>query len=164
MQVQLARLDLIVVGAPGATYAAACADYERRLSRYVRSEVHEVKGEPLQRGDAAVLAAEGERITKVLDRLVPPGRGMGATAATIAICDPRGEQLTSEQLTERLLSASHLVLIIGGACGIAPDVDARARTSISFGRITMPHQLARVVATEQLYRAFRIARNEPYHH
>jgi 23S rRNA (pseudouridine1915-N3)-methyltransferase len=47
--------------------------------------------------------------------------------------------------------------------GLPPEVLARARERVSFGRITLPHQLARVVATEQLYRSFRIARGEPYH-
>lgn len=159
MQVQLARLDLIAVGAPGATFAPACADYERRLTRYTRLSVHEVKGEPLQRGDAAVVAAEGERITRILDRVAAD-----RTQSTVVICDSRGELPTSEELAERLLARQHVVLIIGGACGLAASIAQRADMRISFGRLTMPHQLARVVATEQIYRSFRIARGEPYHH
>lgn len=160
MLVQLSRADLVVVGTPGTVYAPAIDDLERRLQRYVKLRVREVKGTPLQRGEADVLRTEGERILAALDAIATAG----SPAMTIAACDSRGEQLASEQLGERLLEVPHLVLVVGGAFGLAPEVLARCSLRIGFGRITLPHQLARVVLTEQLYRAFRIARGEPYHH
>ncbi|MCW2961619.1 MAG: rRNA ((1915)-N(3))-methyltransferase RlmH [Thermoleophilia bacterium] len=159
MEVHLVRADLVVVGSLASDYQRIVADYERRLSRYVKLEVHELKAEPVQRGEAVVLRAEGERITTQLDRIA--ARGAGTT--TLVALDPRGEQRTTEQLAERWLGAAHLVLLIGGTLGLTDELRARADDRIAFGRITLPHQLARVVATEQLYRSFRIARGEPYH-
>jgi 23S rRNA (pseudouridine1915-N3)-methyltransferase len=157
MQVELVRADLIVVGSLSAEVAVLVADYERRLTRYLRFDVHEVKAEPVQRGATVVLRTEGDRFTKVLDRVT------GAGAARIVALDSRGTDHTTEQLAERWLAVPHLVLLIGGTRGLAPEITARARERVSFGRITLPHQLARLVATEQLYRSFRIARGEPYH-
>ena len=161
MQLQLIKVDLVVVGSLAADVAPLVADYERRLTRYVRLEVHEVKAEPTARGEAVVLRAEGERIAKVLDRVAPPGSGQ---STRIVALDSRGTQATTEQLVELWLgAATHLVLLIGGTMGLPPEIASRARERVAFGRITLPHQLARLVATEQLYRTFRIARNEPYH-
>ena len=77
--------------------------------------------------------------------------------------DSRGEQPTTEALAERLLGVGHLCLLVGGTMGLPPEVLERARSRIAFGKVTLPHQLARLVLTEQLYRSFRIARGEPYH-
>ena len=161
MQLQLIKVDLVVVGSLAADVAPLVADYERRLTRYVRLDVHEVKAEPTARGEAVVLRAEGERIAKVLDRVAPPGSGQ---STRIVALDSRGTQATTEQLVELWLgAATHLVLLIGGTMGLPSEISARAHERVAFGRITLPHQLARLVATEQLYRTFRIARNEPYH-
>jgi len=62
-----------------------------------------------------------------------------------------------------LQGRSHIAFVIGGAAGLAPEVLFRADGRISLGPMTLPHQLARVVLLEQVYRAFRIMRNEPYH-
>lgn len=159
MQVHLVRADLIVVGSLSKDYARIVDDYERRLSRYVKFEAHEVKAEPVQRGESVVLRAEGERMGAVLERVT----SRGGSTPTIVALDSRGDQATTEQLADRWLDAAHLVVLIGGTLGLAPDPLSRASARVSFGRITLPHQLARVVATEQLYRSFRIARGEPYH-
>ena len=159
MEVHLVRADLVVVGSLSADVARIADDYERRLSRYVKLHVHELKAEATQRGEAVVLKAEGERFAEALDRI----ERQVAEQTTYVALDSRGEHLTTEQLTERWLDARHLVLLIGGTMGLPPEVLERAKHRVAFGRITLPHQLARVVATEQLYRAFRIARGEPYH-
>lgn len=159
MEVHLVRADLLVVGSLGADLARVAADYERRLARYVQLRVHELRAEPTARGASLVLRAEGGRLLEALDRL----ERRHAEPTTIVALDPRGEAATTEELAAQWLGARHLVLVVGGTCGLAPEVRARARHAVAFGRITLPHQLARVVATEQLYRAFRIARGEPYH-
>jgi 23S rRNA (pseudouridine1915-N3)-methyltransferase len=159
MQVHLVRVDLVAVGSLSADYARVAEDYERRLGRYVRFEAHEVKAEPVQRGEALVLRTESERIAALLGRLDAAMAG----PTTVVALDPRGTQRTTEQLAERWLGASHLVLLIGGTLGLTDELRRRATERVAFGAITLPHQLARVVATEQLYRAFRIARGEPYH-
>ena len=161
MQLQLIKVDLVVVGTLAADVAPLVADYERRLSRYVRFDVHEVKAEPTARGEAVVLRAEAERIGKVLDRVAPPGSGQ---STRIIALDSRGAQPTTERLVELWLgAATHVVLLIGGTMGLPREIVARSHEQVAFGRITLPHQLARLVTTEQLYRCFRIARNEPYH-
>lgn len=159
MQVNLVRADLVVVGSLSADLVDVCADYERRLSRYVKLQVHELKAEPTARGQQVVLRAEGERFAVALDRI----DRQVADATTIVALDLQGSQQTTEQLAEHWLGVRHLVICIGGTMGLPPVVHERASRSVAFGRITLPHQLARVVATEQLYRSFRIARNEPYH-
>lgn len=159
VEVHLVRADLVVVGSLSADLTPVAQDYERRLSRYVKLHVHELKAEPTQRGEGVVLRAEGERFTEALDRI----ERQVAEQATYVALDPGGDQVTTEQLAERWLAARHLVLLVGGTLGLPPEVLHRARQRVAFGRITLPHQMARVVATEQLYRAFRIARGEPYH-
>jgi len=160
MEVHLVRVDLVVVGSLGAELARVAADYERRLTRYVKLHVHELKAEPTARGEQVVLRAEGERFADTLARVE---RQAGGEPSTLVALDLRGEQVTTEQLAERWLGARHLVVLIGGTMGLPSELRDRARHTIAFGRITLPHQIARVVATEQLYRSFRIARGEPYH-
>ncbi|MCW2956467.1 MAG: rlmH [Thermoleophilia bacterium] len=159
MQVNLVRADLVVVGSLSSDYQRLADDYERRLSRYVKFAVHEVKAEPVQRGEAVVQRVESARIEVVLDRVAAQAAG----TTTLVALDPRGDQCTTEQLTERWLGAAHLVLLIGGTLGLTDELRRRADARIAFGKVTLPHQLARIVTTEQLYRAFRIARGEPYH-
>lgn len=159
MEVHLVRADLVVVGSLSADLAKVAADYERRLTRYVKLHVHELKAEPTARGEAVVLRAEGERFADVLAKV----ERQAGEPSTIVALDSRGDQPTTEQLADRWLRARHLVLCVGGTMGLPSEVLDRTRERVSFGRVTLPHQLARVVATEQLYRSFRIARGEPYH-
>lgn len=159
MDVRQTRVDIVVVGSMSTSLGAACADYERRIGRYVKLDVHELKAEPTARGERVVLRAEGERFLQVLDRI----ESRTNERATIVALDPLGDVRTTEQLASQWLSVARLVLLVGGTMGIADEVRKRASSTVSFGRITLPHQLARLVATEQLYRCWRIARNEPYH-
>ena len=84
------------------------------------------------------------------------------------LLDIGGKQRSSESLSAHiddlgLRGASELVFVIGGSCGVSADVRARANETLSFGPITLPHNLARVVLLEQLYRSCKISRGEPYH-
>lgn len=159
MEVHLVRADIVAVGSLSAELAAVARDYERRLSRYVRLSVHEVRAEPVQRGGDVVHRAEEARLLAVIDRIDQ----QGAERPHIVVLDSRGQQLDTPALAERWLGVRQLCLVLGGTLGLPDGVRRRADAAVAFGRITLPHQLARVVATEQLYRAFRIARGEPYH-
>jgi 23S rRNA (pseudouridine1915-N3)-methyltransferase len=79
----------------------------------------------------------------------------------------KGREMSSEEIAGRLseISFTHssVAFLIGGSLGLSDEVKARADAKVSFGRITLPHQLARVVALEQIYRAFKINANETYH-
>lgn len=81
--------------------------------------------------------------------------------------DVKGKEISSEEMAGRLsdISFSHssVAYLIGGSLGLSDEVKKRADARLSFGRITLPHQLARVVALEQIYRAFKINAGETYH-
>ena len=136
----------------------ACAEYTRRLRSSTTLSVVEVADRDPGRGGAQrALREEGADILKA----VP------AQAWVIALVI-EAPQLSSEELSARLeeLKAgghSHLCFVIGSSHGLAPEVLRRADERLSFGAITLPHNLARVVLLEQLYRAACIAAGSPYH-
>jgi 23S rRNA (pseudouridine1915-N3)-methyltransferase len=140
----------------------AAEEYQKRLSRYVKIEVQEVPDDPVpDHPSAAEVAAVLEREADRLERWLRDRDG-------IIALDRTGEMLSSEAWSRRLSELERggygrLVFIIGGTCGLAPRILSRAALRWSFGPITLPHQLARVVLLEQLYRGLRIARGEPYH-
>ena len=147
----------IVVGKPRALLASAVAEYEQRAGRYWALEVREVREEPARARTAAqVREREGERL---LAR-VPP-------AARLVACDERGRTFSSagfgEWMVEARDAAQDLAFVIGGAFGLAPAVRERASLVLSVAAWTLPHEMARLVLAEQLYRAGTLARGEPYH-
>lgn len=152
------RLVVAVVGKPRDRHLAAAIDeYETRAARYWPLEVVEVR-EASGRGvsPADVRAREGARL---LER-IPSG-------AAVVVCDERGDRLTSPQFATLLASAREraqdLAVVIGGAFGLPDDVRARGTRTIQLAPFTLPHELARLVLAEQLYRAGTIVRGEPYH-
>jgi 23S rRNA (pseudouridine1915-N3)-methyltransferase len=147
------------VGAPrDAALASAIHDYETRAARYWPLEVREARAESGKGASpAAVSTKEGERLLA----LVPPG-------ALVVACDAGGSTMTSEEFAAWLQrereSASHdVVFVIGGAFGLSDAVRKAARRELSLAPWTLPHELARLVLAEQLYRAGTIRRGEPYH-
>jgi 23S rRNA (pseudouridine1915-N3)-methyltransferase len=154
MQQLITRLDLLVVGSASREYAPAIADYERRIGARVKYSARELKGVPLKDGTQRSSDLEGERIISVLDAMNP---------SAIWVFDSRGDQLTSEEFARELAAEPRPCLVLGGAAGLSDEVTRRASRRISLGRQTMPHQLARLVVVEQIYRAFTIMRGEPYH-
>lgn len=137
--------------------ADAISEYETRAARYWPLEVHEVRDvSSRSRAASQVRDDEAERL---LSR-VP------ATSSVIA-CDPAGESLTSEAFAALLASArdssTDLAFLIGGAHGLGAAVHARATRTLNLAPWTLPHELARLVLAEQLYRAGTISRGEPYH-
>ena len=153
------RSTIVAVGALKGWAAEGCEDYLRRLRRYFPVEVVEVPEEDMNRRSSdAVLAAEGERLL----RRLPAG------AHVIALDRERGKPLSSEELARKLSSVgvsgrSHIVFVLGGPLGLSPKVLGRADERLSFGPMTLPHALARIVLLEQLYRAVKIERGEKYH-
>jgi 23S rRNA (pseudouridine1915-N3)-methyltransferase len=160
VEVHLRQLDLVVVGAPAADFRPLLADYERRLSTFCQFAVHEVKVEPLQRGHQGSSKAEAERIIGVLERL----ERSRAARPFLIVCEVDGKAMSTETFAERVMGQPSVALVVGGAAGLDSEVRKRADLALSLGGLTFPHQLARLVLTEQLYRASKIARGEPYHH
>lgn len=153
------RLRIVVVGKlKERFFKDACDEYTKRLGRYATLEIIEVADRDHEAlGEARALADEGADILKRI-----PERDR------VILLDRVGELTSSERLAGRLADwgvsgASDVTLIVGGSIGVSPAVVARADERISFGPLTLPHNLARVVLLEQIYRAFRINRGEPYH-
>lgn len=156
----LRRATIVAVGSLKGWAAEGADDYLKRLRRSFVVEVVEVPEEDLNRRNTEeVLEAEAGKLLK----WIPAG------AYVISLDRERGEQLSSEKLARRLDSLglsgrSHVVFIVGGPLGLSPKVVGKADALVSFGPITLPHALARVVLLEQLYRASKINRGEKYHY
>lgn len=152
------QLDLVCVGRlKERHWRDAAAEYLKRLGPYARVAVTEVADRDVSADEARALAVEGADVL----RAIPAN-------AYVVVLDVEGAARTSEGLASWLDSLalggrSRIALVIGGAAGLHPDVISRADERLSLGPLTLPHQLARVVLLEQLYRAFRISRGEPYH-
>lgn len=153
------KIAVIVVGRCRGLLAEAVRDYENRASRYWKLEVFEVdEGVRGGRSDPErVRAAEGERILARVPvglevvALTRDGKAMGSVAL-------------SRFLQERAVSASAgVAFAVGGAFGLSPRVLERAPLLLSLSAMTLPHDMARLLLAEQLYRAGTIARGEPYH-
>lgn len=153
------RITILAVGRLKERFWREAADeYLKRLRGYADVRVVEITDrDPGRSSEAQVLAAEAADIIKALPE-----------DAHVISLDIGGTQLSSEGLSNRiaelgLRGRSHIAFVIGGSWGLDPEVGTRAHESLSLGPMTLPHNLARVVLLEQIYRAFRIARGEPYH-
>jgi 23S rRNA (pseudouridine1915-N3)-methyltransferase len=138
------RIIVVCIGRlRGAPFADDVAHYERLLARQARVEIHEVKDE--------------NGVAKRIPDL-----------AFLCVLDREGTELSStalaEFLEERRSSGRDLSFVVGGPFGIGPGVVERADLRLSFGAITLPHELARVVLLEQLFRAHKILSGEKYHY
>jgi 23S rRNA (pseudouridine1915-N3)-methyltransferase len=153
------KVALIVVGRIRGDLAAPIEEFEARARRYFSFEVSEVREETASRGrsPAQVMEEEGKRL---LARL--------PTGAEVVALDREGKQWGSVRLARYLeelsiRSSPGVAFLIGGAFGLSPEVLARANHLLSLSALTLPHELARLVIAEQLYRAGTILRGEPYH-
>lgn len=140
-------------------WADACAEYVKRLSAYASIKMVEIPDrDPAKTGgEEAGRALEGKAILAAI-----PER------SHVVLLDIGGKERSSEEIASHLndlmlRGESSITFVIGGSCGVSSEVHARADERLSFGRITLPHNLARVVLLEQVYRAFKIMRGEPYH-
>jgi 23S rRNA (pseudouridine1915-N3)-methyltransferase len=153
------RTTVVAVGKLKGWAADGCDDYLGRLRRYFPVEVAEVPEADMNRlSEGEVLAAESERLLKRIP----------TSAYVIALDREKGEQVSSEDLSRKLVSLgvsgrSHVAFVLGGPLGLSEEILRHADERLSFGKITLPHALARVVLLEQLYRAVKIERGEKYH-
>ena len=141
-------------------FTAAIDEYAKRLSRFVKLNIIEVPDEKIPdnaslKEEEQIKDKEGRAIlSKIKDSFV------------VALCI-EGREMSSEDLAAKIesisMQSSSITFIIGGSLGLSDEVKSRADLRLSFGRMTLPHQLMRVVLLEQIYRAFKINRNESYH-
>lgn len=157
------RITLIYVGSTSESFfVAACEEYEKRIKAYATFQSICVKEERIadEDSDTAVkraLTAEAQRISAA----IPKG------AYTVALC-VEGKRLSSEGLAHRIeqlaaAGVSSLALIIGSSHGISSELKAKCNLLLSMSEMTFPHMLARVMLTEQIYRAFTIIDGKKYH-
>ena len=154
-------ISLIVIGKLKEEYLrSACAEYIKRLGRYCTFELHELdecrlSDSPSDKEIAAALKKEAEQIKKYAKGMIVP------------MCI-EGKQLTSPELSEKITEAgvngqSTVTFIIGSSFGLAPEIKAMGGLKLSMSKMTFPHQLARVMLLEQIYRAFQISTGGKYH-
>jgi 23S rRNA (pseudouridine1915-N3)-methyltransferase len=150
------EISFVGVGKLRPYYRDACDDYARRLKRYLTLNEYEVKEASRAPTPAAQLAEEAKR----LDARIPRD-------ATVVALSRGGAQWSSQDLAQQLdrwlLGARPVALVLGGSHGLDPALLSRAAHRWSLGPLTLPHELARVVVFEQMYRGFTILRGEPYH-
>lgn len=142
-------------------FCDAVLEYKKRISRFSSVEIIEVKDEKIpenasEKENLAILEKEGDAILQKIPK----------NAFKIAMCI-EGTSLSSTDFSEKIdtikAQYSNIVFIIGGSLGLSEKVKSASDMRLSFGRITLPHQLMRVVLLEQIYRAFKISANETYH-
>ena len=143
-------------------YRQAIEEFEKRLGRYCKLEIIEVQDEKTperasEMEEMQIKEKEGQRLLKYIKE--------DAWVCVLAI---EGKMLDSVELSQKLeqlgvRGISHMMFVIGGSLGLAEEVIKRADFKLSFSKMTFPHQLMRVILLEQIYRAERINRKEPYH-
>lgn len=157
------HIQIVTVGKLKEKYLVqGIAEYVKRLGPYARITLTEVADEKAPEvlspaEERQVIDREGERILAQIKD--------DAHVIALAI---GGELWSSEELASHVdklatYGKSHIVYVIGGSLGLSDAVLKRADKKLSFGRLTYPHQLMRLILVEQIYRAFRINRGEPYH-
>ena len=157
------KITVIAVGKLKEKYfTLAIEEYAKRLTRYCKLEIIELQDEktPDNSSDASniqIKAKEGDRILASIKD--------DAYVIALAI---NGKMLDSVEFSGKIESlgvngTSHIVFVIGGSLGLCNRVLNRADYELSFSKMTFPHQMMRVILLEQIYRAYRIMSNEPYH-
>lgn len=142
-------------------FTDAIGEYLKRLSRFAKTEIIEIKDEKIpdnasEKECEAILEKEGSSILSKIPK----------NSYVISLCI-EGQEMSSPALADKIkyisMEASHITFIIGGSLGLWEEVKRQSKLRLSFGKMTLPHQLMRVVLLEQIYRSFKILANESYH-
>jgi 23S rRNA (pseudouridine1915-N3)-methyltransferase len=157
------KINIVCVGKLKEKYwIEAVAEYAKRLSSYCTLSLEEVKEERLpenasKANEEEVLVEEGKRILKHIK-----------SQSYVIALEIKGEKISSEGLAEKLYDLglqgkSDVTFIIGGSLGLSREVLEKADFRLSFSKMTFAHQMMRLILLEQLYRSYKIIKNEPYH-
>ncbi len=155
------KFNIIAIGKLKESYwIDGVREYEKRLAPYVSCKIAELPDEKV-RATLPVQKLQKLEEVKILKEAFSEG-------SYNIVLDVKGEQVTSEQLAKKIekimqKGSSQVNWIIGGATGLSEGVIKKADWTLSLSHLTFPHQMARLVLMEQIYRAFRIIKNEPYH-
>lgn len=157
------NISIICIGKLKEKYWRDASDeYEKRLARYCRLDVRELKEASLP---AKASAAEEEKVREKEGKAVLAAIGEGSYVITLEI---DGQALSSEEFAVHIdklgvRGKSSIVFVIGGSLGLSEDVSRRADMKLSFSKMTFTHQMMRPVLLEQIYRGFKISSSETYH-
>lgn len=157
------RINIVCIGKLKERYwTDAVAEYSKRLSRFCDIEITELKESRLadkasHAEEQNVIYEEGQSILKHIKD--------NSYVITLEI---KGKELSSEEFADKigqlqLSGRSDITLVIGGSLGLSKEVSCRADYKLSFSKMTFPHQMMRVILLEQIYRSFKILKNETYH-
>lgn len=157
------QIQIVSVGKVREKYLKlGIAEFEKRLRPYCKLMIDEVSDEqaPEQLSDKELYQVKQKEGERILNKIKP-------NQYVIAL-DLKGDNWSSEQLASEMEKLSihgrsQLSFIIGGSNGLSDDVLKRADKKLSFSKMTFPHQLMKLILVEQIYRAFKIQKNEPYH-
>ncbi|MEH6940844.1 23S rRNA (pseudouridine(1915)-N(3))-methyltransferase RlmH [Bacillus sp. JJ722] len=157
------NISIITVGKLKEKYLKqGIAEYTKRLSAYAKIDIIELPDEkaPENLSETDMLIVKQKEGERILAKISPDTH-----VIALAI---EGSMKTSEQLAENLdklatYGKSKIAFVIGGSLGLSDEVMKRSNETLSFSKMTFPHQLMRLILVEQIYRAFRINRGEPYH-
>ena len=156
------KIKIYAIGKIKDFYKLGCDEYIKRLSSYTQIEVVELKDEPIpdRPSESEILKAKKLEGNRVLSQL--------KEKEYLIALDLDKKQMTSEDFSEYLKgklesNGAHISFVIGGSYGLSDELKARVNDSVSLSKLTFPHQLARLVLLEQIFRAFKILNNETYH-
>lgn len=155
------KISLFVVGKTNHNYLSpGIDDYTKRINHYIPFNVQYIADAKNTKNlsQAQQKQAEGQNLLNAFDK-----------SDYVVLLDERGKEFTSKDFSsfiEKKMQtvAKRLVFVVGGPYGFSEDVYQRANEKISLSKMTFPHDLIRLIFTEQLYRSFTIMNNEPYHH
>lgn len=150
-------LKLICVGkVKDASLKALIDDYQKRIQKYHKLEVIEVKDEPIRENEKEVLDIEASRIMSKIDK-----------DDYVILLDLHGESLDSVSFANKIdklfVSYSKITFVIGGSLGLGEEVKKRANYRLKLSDMTFLHQMTRLIILEQIYRCFKILNHETYH-
>ena len=133
------------------------ADYKKRISKYAKIELIQLKDESNKINENVVKELEGERILSSIK-----------DGFYVVLLELKGQMLDSVSLSKKIdeiatYYSSKIAFVIGGSFGVSEEVKKRANYMLSFSKMTFPHQLAKGMLLEQIYRSFKILNNETYH-
>jgi 23S rRNA (pseudouridine1915-N3)-methyltransferase len=155
------KISLFVVGKTNHNYLSpGIDDYTKRINHYIPFNIQYIADAKNTKNlsQAQQKQAEGQNLLNAFDK-----------SDYVVLLDERGKEFTSKDFSsfiEKKMQtvAKRLVFVVGGPYGFSEDIYQRANEKISLSKMTFPHDLIRLIFTEQLYRSFTIMNNEPYHH
>ena len=151
------KIDFVFIGLPkDESYKALERSYHDKIRRYTGSELQYLKDSP----EKNLVLKQKKESQSILGKI--------KAEDMVVLCDERGKSFVSTKFSENLRTwqenSQRIVFIIGGAFGVAEDLFTRANFILKLSDFTMPHELARVVLLEQVYRAQTILKGQKYHH